>query len=70
MPKAPSNTAQLGFDFEALTVPEGEASLAGFEKRTAVFVGEMLNSDGRTRYEIAAGVSELLGDDVSKAMLD
>ena len=70
MPKAKAHPDQLGFVFEAPKVPEGEAALAGLEKRTNVLVGEMLNSDGRDRYAIAAEASKLLADDVSKAMLD
>lgn len=70
MAKAKAHPNQLGFDFAALIVPAGEAALAGFERRINVLVGEMLNSDGRDRYEIAAEVSRLLGEDVSKAMLD
>lgn len=70
MPQAKPHPDQLGFDFEAPVIPEGEAALAGFERRTNVLVGEILNSDGRDRYEIAAEVSKLLGEDVSKPMLD
>lgn len=70
MGKAKRRLEQLGFDFEALTTPEGEAAMAGFEARTNVLVGEMLNSDGRDRYQLAAEVSKLLGEDISKAMLD
>lgn len=70
MPKAKAHPDQLGFDFEAPPIPDGEAALAGFERRTNVLVGEMLNSDGRDRYVIAAEVSKLLDEDVSKPMLD
>lgn len=70
MARAPTHPDQIDFCFDAPAVPSGEAALAGFERRTNVFVGEMLNSDGRDRYAIAAEVSKLLGSDVSKAMLD
>lgn len=70
MGKAKAHPDQIDFCFDAPPVPSGEAALAGFEKRTNVFVGEMLNSDGRDRYEIAAEVSKLLADEVSKTMLD
>ncbi|WP_156313821.1 MULTISPECIES: hypothetical protein [unclassified Citromicrobium] len=70
MAKAPTHPDQIGFCFDAPAVPSGEAALAGFEKRTNVFVGAMLNSDGRDRYQLAAEVSKLLADEVSKTMLD
>ncbi|MAM39313.1 MAG: hypothetical protein CL949_15740 [Erythrobacter sp.] len=70
MAKAPSHPNQIAFCFDPPSAPSGEAALAGFERRTNVFVGEMLNSDDRDRYAIAAEVSKLLGSDVSKAMLD
>ena len=70
MPKAKDSTDQLGFDFSAPSVPQGEAALAGFERRTNVLVGEMLNSDGRDRWQLAGEVSKLLGEEVSKPMLD
>ena len=70
MTQAKPPPGQLGFDFEAPIVPEGEAALAGFEQRTNVLVGQMLNSDGRSREEIAAAATAILGEKVSKKMLD
>src|SRR3546814_12830357 len=44
--------------------------MAGSDARTARMVGEILNSDPRAREVIAAEMSVLLDDQVSKAMLD
>ena len=68
MGKAKASPDQLGFDFSAPSVPQGEAALAGFERRTNVLVGEMLKA--RDRFVIAAQVSKLLDEEVSKSMLD
>lgn len=70
MPKAPSNSSQLGFVFDPPSAVAEEAALAGFEQRVNRMVGEMLNSDGRSREVIAAEMSVLLGEEVSRAMLD
>jgi hypothetical protein len=70
MPKAKAHPGQLGFAFEAPAMAHGEACLAGLEQQICSAVGVMLNSDGRTRWEIAAKVSELLAEEVSKFMLD
>ena len=70
MPKAKVHPDQLGFVFEAPKAPVGEAALAGFEQRANRMVGSMLNSDDRAREVIAAEMSVLLGEKVSRAMLD
>lgn len=70
MPKAKVHPDQLGFVFEAPKAPVGEAALAGFEQRVNRMVGSMLNSDERPREVIAAEMSVLLGEEVSRAMLD
>lgn len=70
MAKAKPHPGQLGFLFEAPLPATAAASLAGLERRISQMVGVMLNSDGRTRHEIAAKVTELLGEDVTKMMLD
>lgn len=70
MPKAKAHPNQLGFAFaepRAATLP---AALAGLEQRVNRTVGSVLNSDPRPREVIAAEMSVLLGEDVSRAMLD
>ena len=70
MAKAKAHPDQLGFVFEAPTSPKGDAALAGFEARVNRAVGSMLNSDERSREVIAAEMSVLLGEEVTRAMLD
>lgn len=70
MAKAKAHPNQLGFVFEAPVPATGEACLAGIEQRICRTVGMMLNSDGRSRERIAAEMSVLLGEEVSRAMLD
>lgn len=70
MPKAKAHPGQLGFLFEAPVSASCPAALAGLEQRIAGTVGVILASDPRPREIIAAEVSLLLGDDVSRAMLD
>lgn len=69
MPKAPHRD-QLGFAFEPPAPATADAALAGLEQRINRMVGAMLNSDERPREVIAARMSVLLGEDVSRAMLD
>jgi hypothetical protein len=70
MPKARAHPDQWAFDFEVPRPARGEAALAGLEKRVAVTVGSILASDPRSRDEIAGAMSALLGEEVSRAMLD
>jgi len=71
MAKAKAHPNQLGFSFAPPPAPEKIAgSLAGLEQRICSTAGSILNSDERSRWEIAARMSELLGEDVSKGMLD
>ena len=70
MPKAKAHPNQLPFDFAAPAPKKGAAALAGLEQRINALVGTVLASDGRAREIIAAEVSVLLGDQVSRAMLD
>lgn len=70
MPKAKAHPDQLGFTFEAPKPATGAACLAGLEQRICRAVGTMLNSDDRTREVIAAEMSVLLDEDVSRAMID
>lgn len=65
-----SPNPQLGFAFGEPERFARDGALAGLGKRTAAIVGEMLKADPRSRYEVAADVSRLLDEDVSKAMLD
>ncbi len=71
MPKAKAHPGQLGFAFDVPPAPAaGVAALAGLEQRISGVVGTMLASDERSRAVIAAEMSELLGEAVSKEMLD
>lgn len=73
MPKAQPHPDQFGFDFATPAPAQGEAALAGLEKRVSAMVGVILNSAhaaGRTREVIAAEMSALLGENVSRKMLD
>jgi len=70
MPKAKAHPGQLGFAFEVPAPATGPAALAGIEQRICSAVGTIIASDGRSRWELAAKVSELLDEEVSKSMLD
>jgi hypothetical protein len=70
MPKAKAHPNQLPFDFVAPAPAKGVAELAGLERQINALVGTVLASDGRPREVIAAEMSVLLDDTVSKAMLD
>ncbi len=70
MPKAKPHRGQLPFDFAAPAPAKGVAELAGLERQIAELVGRVLASDPRPREVIAAEMSVLLDDHVSKAMLD
>ena len=70
MPKAKSHPDQFGFDFEAPTMASLPGALAGLDRQICEAVGTILASDGRRREVIAAEMSILLDDEVSRAMLD
>lgn len=70
MPKAKPHSSQLGFSFSEPVPARGVGALAGFEREVNTLVGTILASDSRSRYEIAARMSELLDEDISKSMLD
>ena len=70
MGKAKAHPGQLPFDFAAPAPAKGVAELAGLERQIAELVGTVLASCGRPREVIAAEMSVLLNDHVSKAMLD
>lgn len=65
------STDQLVFTFDAPVAPSCvEAGLAGLDRMAAAAVARALREDGRSRYDIAGQMSELLDEDVSKQMLD
>jgi hypothetical protein len=70
MAKAKPHPGQLPFDFAAPAPAKGVAELAGLERQIAELVGTVLASCGRPREVIAAEMSVLLNDTVSKSMLD
>lgn len=70
MVKAKPHPDQYGFVFEAPTVASAPAELAGLERQISRAAGEILNSDPRPRELLAAEISILLDEDVSRAMLD
>jgi hypothetical protein len=70
MPKAKPHPGQLGFDFAAPAPRKGVAELAGLERRINALVGTVLASDPRPREVIAAEMSVLLDEPISRAMLD
>lgn len=73
MPKAKPHPDQIGFAFDAPQPATAPAALAGLEQRISRIVGTILNTEqaaGRTRGVIAAEMSDLLDEDISRAMLD
>lgn len=70
MPKAKAHPGQLGFAFEAPIARTGLAAMAGLERRISATVGTILASDSRSRAVLAAEISDLLDEPVSKEMLD
>lgn len=70
MGKAKAHPGQLGFVFEPPAPATGEACLAGLEQRICRALATILNSDSRAREVIAAEMSVLLDEEVSRAMLD
>lgn len=70
MPKAKAHPDQMGFVFEEPLAASGPAALAGLERRISEMVGTIIASAWRPREVIAAEMSVLLDDDISRAMLD
>jgi len=68
--RASIDPAQLGFTFDPPVAPQRAADLAGFDRVVAAAVAQALKNDPRDRYEIAAAMSRLLDEDVTKFMLD
>lgn len=61
---------QFVFTFDAPESATVAGDLAGLERAICEAVAEILNSDGRRREVIAAEMSVLLDDEISRAMLD
>lgn len=61
---------QLAFDFATPAAPAGRGDLAGLSRWIAESCGKALHEDSRDRETIARRMSELLGEDVTKFMLD
>ena len=70
MAKAKAHPDQVAFEFDAPAPRKGRAELAGLERRINEMVGSMLNTDDRPREVIAAEMSVLLDETISRAMLD
>ena len=61
---------QMAFAFEPPAPATSPAALAGLERRISGTVATILNSEPRSREVIAAEMSQLLDEEVSRAMLD
>lgn len=70
MGKARAIPGQLGFDFAIPAPPDNVGDLAGLERFICETVGSVIASDGRARELIAADMSLLLDEEVSRPMLD
>jgi hypothetical protein len=64
------DSSQLGFTFDPPARVRDEAELAGFDRGLAAKVAAILKDDDRSREVIAAEMSALLAEPVSKMMLD
>lgn len=70
MAKKPASLDQFAFTFDAPQPATLPAALAGMDARIARTVAEALKDDGRDRAVLAIEMSQLLAEEVSKAMLD
>lgn len=70
MAKTQPHPAQFGFVFESPQLASAPAELAGLERRISRAVSDILKGDDRPREILAAEISLLLDEEVSKAMLD
>ena len=69
--RRPSLTdGQMAFTFAAPSAARNEGDLAGLGRMISSAVARAMNEDRRSRPEIAGKVSALLGEDVSRWMLD
>lgn len=62
--------SQIVFDFGVPERASEAGDMAGFSKMVAGSVSKMLGQDGRDRQAIAKAMSQLMGERVSKEMLD
>jgi hypothetical protein len=60
----------MAFSFAPPPMARHEGDLAGLGRTIASGVSRALREDPRSRYELAGAVSALLGENVSKCMLD
>lgn len=70
MAKAKPHPAQMAFDYKSPVPASGVAALAGLERRICAMAGTLLATDGRPREIIAAEMSVVLDEDITRAMLD
>lgn len=68
--KGASSPNQFAFTFDAPQPATRPAELAGMDARIARTVGEILKHDDRDRTVIAAEMSVLLNEEITKLMLD
>src|SRR5262245_43104679 len=61
---------QFVFTFDAPEPATEAADLAGIDRMIAASVARALRDDSRTRDDIARAMSELLGEEVTRFMLD
>jgi hypothetical protein len=61
---------QFIFTFDAPEPATNAADLAGIDRLIAASVGRALRDDNRQRDEVARAMSELLGEEVTRFMLD
>jgi hypothetical protein len=61
---------QFIFTFDAPEPATNAADLAGIDRLIAASVGRALRDDNRPRDEVARAMSELLGEEVTRFMLD
>ncbi len=61
---------QFAFSFDPPAPARAESSLAGLDREVSATVALILKEDERDRYEIAAAMSRVLGDEITKQMLD
>lgn len=70
MVKARAHPNQMAFDYDSPKPASGVAALAGLERRVCAMAGTLMATDGRPREIIAAEMSVLLDEEITRAMLD
>lgn len=68
--RKPRHNGQFAFDFDLAPPCRARGSLAGLESLISGAVSTILHGDERPREVIAAEMSVLLGEEVSRSMLD